>query len=80
MVKPVSPKYEHNMVYKYRWLNQALDDLDEVSGTGTYVYHAPQGSFYYTIDNHSHEVSFTVDGPVMRVALPGNPNAVFIRQ
>jgi hypothetical protein len=53
---------------------------DEVSGTGTYVYHAPQDSFYYTIDNHSHEVSFTVDGPVMRVALPGNPNAVFIRQ
>lgn len=27
MAKLVSPKYEHNMVYKYRWLNQALDDL-----------------------------------------------------
>ena len=49
---------------------------DERSGTATYVYHAPQGSFY----NHSYEVPFTVDGPVMRVALPGNPNAVFIRQ
>lgn len=54
---------------------------DEVSGTGTYVYHAPQGTFYYTYyDGDSYEVPFTVDGPVMRVALPGNPNAVFIRQ
>lgn len=54
---------------------------DEVSGTGTYVYHAPQGTYYYTYyDGDSYEVPFTVDGPVMRVALPGNPNAVFIRQ
>lgn len=53
---------------------------DEVSGTGTYVYHAPQGTFYYYYDGDSYEVPFTVDGPVMRVALPGNPNAVFIRQ
>lgn len=54
---------------------------DEVSGTGTYVYHAPQGTFYYTYyDGDSYEVPFTVDGPVMRVALPGNPNAVFVRQ
>lgn len=53
---------------------------DEVSGTSTYVYHAPQGTFYYTYDGDSYEVPFTVDGPVMRVALPGNPNAVFIRQ
>lgn len=28
MAKPGFPKYEHGMVYKYRWLNQALDDLD----------------------------------------------------
>lgn len=54
---------------------------EEVSVTGTYVYHAPQGTIFYTWESDSsYEVPFTVDGPVMRVALPGNPNAVFIRQ
>lgn len=48
--------------------------------TGTYVYHAPEGTIFYTWDSDSYEVPFTIDGPVMRIALPGNPNAVLVRQ
>lgn len=50
------------------------------TGNGTYVYHAPQGTMYYTWDYDSYEVNFSVDGPVMKVAFPGNPNAVLTRE
>lgn len=53
---------------------------EEETRSGTYVYHAPRGTVFYTWDSHSYEVPFTIDGPVMRADLPGNHNAVLIRQ
>ena len=53
---------------------------EEEAVNATYVYHSPQGTIYYTWDSDSYEVNFTVDGPVMRIGLPGNPNAVLTRE